>query len=417
MKKFLSTLAVVLITCQTFAADLFCTPSGGVIPSGPLSLLYGTSFYYAYSPSDLMHELVTNPNITGNVNIFFGAGDYYETFDFSYLTMPSAITSISLYGGFKGTEAKPVDLTSRDPLSNETVFHSTTTSAITYSCSWFTGHCNVIDGITITSDNVISSAALELYVCDFVVAHCKIRDFHTTGPLIWLESGNSYKRFVNTVIENNEADYLMSAYCNVDMLNLTIADNKFYTYFIYGSLTNNNYNIRNSIIWGSGPLTSYNMYGLFNVSYSIVQYYDSWMVDDYTNHWSTDPLFTYATNDPHTCTTLSIARNNGYIPYLLFYPITSLFDFSQYDVNMLSRFYNPLTYDYVDIGAYQHETYSGSNYNVVHPEENMQSPQRIKQNNLSSVSVSTEYQYNLLGQPVEENYHGIVIKNGQKVLQ
>lgn len=38
-------------------------------------------------------------------------------------------------------------------------------------------------------------------------------------------------------------------------------------------------------------------------------------------------------------------------------------------------------------------------------------------NEIPTFEESNMTPYNILGQPVDENYHGIVIKNGQKVLQ
>ena len=73
---------------------------------------------------------------------------------------------------------------------------------------------------------------------------------------------------------------------------------------------------------------------------------------------------------------------------------------------------------HIDIGAYQH--YSGGNYyyqNVFDPNL-MQAPQRQTEviDEIADDDASGMV-YNLLGQPVDNTYRGIVIKKGQKVLQ
>ena len=73
---------------------------------------------------------------------------------------------------------------------------------------------------------------------------------------------------------------------------------------------------------------------------------------------------------------------------------------------------------HIDIGAYQH--YSGGNYyyqNAFDPNL-MQAPQR--QTEVMDAIADDDAPgmiYNILGQPVDETFRGIVIKNGQKVLQ
>lgn len=419
MKKFLSTLAVVLITCQTFAIDLYCTPTGGVIPTGPLAPLWGRSFYYAYSPYDLMHQLGTNTSLD-SVNIYFSRGTYTDVFHFNSTTVLQNVLKINMYGGFHesiNVVTDTLDLINRNLPTDETVFLVNQSPSIIYHCSWFAGETCIIDGITMhgATDNLTCSA-MELYHGNHLMSHLKFSKILTTGPLLWIEYGNSYKCILNSVIEENTASYMLPAYCNLDIINCTIAENYWYDDFIHANLLNKAYAIYNSIIHKNNTCSMGDINEYVHVNFSIIDYYDSsWMGDDGNNYWGYDPQFIFLTPEPHICYNTSIAINNGKDSYITTFPYTYPFCLAYYEVNMHPRFYHP--YTILDIGAYQHLYDYQSSYYYDDEERSAPGyPQTNKKEMLEPTS-NNDATYNHLGQPVDETYHGIVIQNGQKRVQ
>ena len=419
MKKFLLPLVLVIVTGQIFAVnELYCTPTGAGFADG-------SSFSNAATPTGIMNLLAAGPNVSGDVKIHFGRGHYYFDFHFLSSNIQTTITSISLYGGFHESINfifDSSDYINRDFYADETVFHSQTDPLIIYYCPWLTNATNVIDGITFVSDNSMFVAAMELYNGDHLISHCRIKDYKTTTPLLWLENGNSYKCILNSVIEDNTASCLLSAYCDLDIVNTTIADNIFYDDLIYENLSHHTYTIFNSIIWGcmNYSMASINRY--VHVANSIVEHYDSsWMGDDGYNFWNVDPQFSYTYPDPHTCCTTSVALDNGYDGYLtaLSFGLNTAYPYAYYEFNMHPRFFEDIfsvsSPWMVDIGAYQHfYKYQDSYY---YPTQS--APRRQYQNEEEQASLESDriLPYNILGQPVDDTYHGIVIRNGQKVLQ
>ena len=418
MKKLLFSLVLAFIVCQIHAVNVYCTPAG----TGGMS---GTSFSNAFSPYLLMYNLATNPSLSGDVNIIFSRGHYYDDFHFLSTNIQTTITSISLYGGFHesiGTITDSLDFINRNFYADETVFHGQIDPVIKYHCSWLTSSTNIIDGITIVSDNSMSVAAMELYNGDHLISHCRIKEYKTTSPLLWLENGYSYKCILNSVIENNEAECLLSAYCDLDIINSTIADNNFMDCLIYENLNLQRYAIYNSIIWNCKNYDIAHLNKAVHVGNSIIEYYDSsWMGDDGNNFWNTDPQFTYIYADPHTCLSTSVALNNGYDGYLTSLPsnFNVCYSVAFYEMNLHPRFFEDITYApapwNVDIGAYQNfYDYQNSYYNIkrgVAP-----GSKQSQKEQCMPVSLARKV-FNILGQPVDETYHGIVIQNGQKVLQ
>ena len=152
----------------------------------------------------------------------------------------------------------------------------------------------------------------------------------------------------------------------------------------------------------------------YKIYSSIVEHSCGWMIDYGYNYWSTNPFFTGHIDAPLSCLSISDASYNGDPSSIVGIDIgtsSAFTDILFYDVVNHERFGDMINLHHLDIGAYQH--YSNNTY-YFQP-QSMPLPQRYRDD--STEVIDNENMYNILGQPVDDTYHGIVIRNGKKVIK
>lgn len=436
MKNYFFSVTFLLISCTFswhanaqilptfFNPEIYVSPYGldGVADYG-----VGSDFTDAISPARLMDIIQQNNIYTGNVTIYFAGGDYYTDFEFSNLA--NSISHLEIYGGFDPS-VTDIDLTTRDLITNETRFHATGNSAtlsiapLPYYGNTITSDFCIVDGITITSDNIqINYHALFLVGVNCLVSQLKIENFSTTNKLIFLEGPDYTTTIVNSLFTDNEANNFIGLCSNTNFINTTIAGNDFKEEMLIpysGEYTNIMWN---TIVYGNSNMDmDYTYYTTcsFNVRHSILEDIETWIIDDGGNWFNTDPLFTNLTHTPYSCDySSSPARMNGepsFItsleinPLLVSNPPATIIDTAIifYDVVNMYRF-GSYEYTSIDIGAHQ----NGDDYN---PYFRIQRPLENKINQNSNVDEGTGTKtlvlYNAAGQMV---YSG-VLNNGTNTI-
>lgn len=365
MKKLLiSLLLMTVATNMIYSRNFCCTPTGGG------SMGQGADFNDPITIPDLQvllqSTLFTQPEI---VNIYLAKGDYYDELKLTASTVDSTnranIIAINVYGSYRGVEQKE-DPQFRDFETGRTYLHAGASGncPIWIDINGTYGNTCIVDGIWIDSYDgndyqTIHDYAMRLVGGSYVISHCTIQHFETTASLMFLEGGNEIFRIVNSVIVENESEHLLDAYCDLQIINSTIAKLILGNQLIGNTLTMNNYRIDNSIIYACSNYANY-WSTPFDVRNSIIETYDyTWIVDNGNNYWNTDPMFTGYSTAPYSCISSSVASNNGNPGNLLSIFTTLSPNRLFFDASNNPRFYD-MFYSYIDIGAYQH--YSGGNY-------------------------------------------------------
>ena len=192
---------------------------------------------------------------------------------------------------------------------------------------------------------------------------------------MWLESGGGSMTFVSCLFADNVAYNLMALCTNVNLINVTIADNDLKDDMFIPFVNGYTYNMRNSIIYGNSNMDMASL--SFDVYHSILENIESWVNDIGGNMFNTDPLFTYISTAPYSCDYISSpaigAGEPGFITSASFYTLYTC-DILDYDVINMGRYYdyNPVTM--LDIGAYQRANNISPYYNVAHPSEHENEP-------------------------------------------
>lgn len=373
MKKIISIIiAVFAITQMSFAQQpttpvnnpiVYVTPNGSTDNNYHYGLL---SFTNAITPNQLMNN-VNNSIYSGDITVCLAGGDYYT--ELKFWCVPSIIQSISLYGGYDPATYYPNVLVLRDLEQYETRFHASHDPAIWLEAVGYS-HPNgwntcVIDGITMVSDYDVNVNALRLVGGDHIVSQCKFEAFFTSNDLVWLETNGNNVTFTSCLFAKNLSRSIIALCSNVDLINVTIADNSLYD-CLFESFGSNmyTYNIYNSIIYGNDRmnLLLYNTGDYINIDYSILQSAESWM-NDLGNNQFTDPLFTYNTNEPYSCNYIySPAVAAGNPQFIMLNPYYSFITASimDWDVVNHNRYWDTQRTT-TDIGAYQN-TYANGSY-------------------------------------------------------
>lgn len=367
MRKYIVTICVMLLALHSHAVyRIYVSPSGyqdGLAWNRPCSL-------------DSMVSRLTNDTISDEVFVYIAGGDYYNV-SIKLWNLRAPIPNIHLIGGLQLARNIHTKLHQRDFVANETVFHADAThpnsipiwlESFSYGDST---KISSVDGITITSDKyIMNNNALRLVGATYVITHCKIEDYNTTQELIRLESTTDHNFIFNSMFDNNVSRAIMIAWCKLHMNNTTIADN-FLTQLIQSAPFGSE--IDNSIIWGNYEQSPYyyTIGGTVDMSHSFIETSRTWMVDDYTNQWNVDPLFTYDNTYPYTCDAAStiFAYGDASAYYQYSWALTD-YEY-EYDIAGKFRFYDNGIYgiySYADAGAYQHYyQWGGSNYESTTP--------------------------------------------------
>lgn len=368
MKKSLVAIFIVFVSLSAQAVlRIYVSPSGyqdGLAWNRPCSI------------DSMVNRLTNDTTIADEVFVYFAGGDYYNV-SIKLWNLRAPIPNIHLIGGLKLARNIHNKLNQRDFVANETVFHADAThpSSIPIWLEYFSygdsTKISSVDGITITSDNMpMYNNALRLVGATYVVTHCKIENYISAIELVRLESTTDHNFLFNNLYDNNSCDAILIAWCKLHMNNNTIADNDVTQLIQYAP---DGFEIDNSIIWGNyeqNPYT-YNLMGTVNISHSFVETQRTWMVDDNTNQWNVDPLFTYDNTYPYTCDAASsiFAYGDASAYYQYSWALTD-YEY-EYDVAGNFRFYDNGIYgiySYADAGAYQHYyQWGGSNYESITP--------------------------------------------------
>lgn len=421
MKKILLTLCLMVLASNfIWSFPIYCSPTGGgtgTVPSSPTTVGQVANLINGHT--------YTQPE---DIEIYLMEGDYYDPLVLNgtnlngNLLSLGLITSIKVYGSWH--QFPPTFPQLRDFENDRTYFHAGLTGDcpiwIDLAPSTLGSPC-IVDGIWIdTYDGYdyqnISDYAMRLVGGQYFISHCTVQDFYTTAPLLFLEGGNETFHIVNSVFAKDKAKHFLEAFCNLQIINSTIADIDLLDELIGRTIAHNMYRVDNTIIYNC---SNYNNYynEPFDIRNCIVETYNSsWMIDN-GNYWNIDPQFTGYATAPYSCLSSSVASGNGYATDL-----TALAPYLPYTILLFDAGNNPrfedLLFTHLDIGAYQH--YSGGNY--YYQNAFNQNPMMAPQQNREQVEPSVcgndnGHIYNLLGQIVDDTYHGIVIRNGQKVLQ
>ena len=322
----------------------------------PTTMGTGSGFpmYNACSISNLPAQLYY---LSGDVEIYFAGGDYYNvSLNLSGLNY-QLITSIHLIGGInQAYMGNNINRGIQDWNAYPTIFHAnaSTPSASVIDINNFSlssqSPISSVEGIIITSDNyLMSSNAIHLLAGNYGISNCQVTEYKTTNRLIMLEVGELDAYIISSLIDNNTSWVLLGMFGNIHVINATIAENA-YSYFIDG-LTQD-IEIFNTIMWKNPNVDIYSQYsGHAYVSHSFIESMDLYMADDNTNQWNVDPLFTYDVDVPYTCTPNSGIFNYGDGNLLTFANVPSYMQ--EYDIDHNDRFYNSAG-DTLDVGAYQH---------------------------------------------------------------
>ncbi len=422
MKKHFFILCMLALSTSFVLADItrFCSPNGAGSHNG-------LDFDNAFSMSELIYDIDGMNLQNVKLIIKLSKGNYYDNLVLNYTTVPNFINnsnsvSVEIYGGFDPGLSE--DLNDRNLISSKTTFHANNSnSPISLDlASITTGNICIVDGIRIDSKdpygNIIpvNKSAMILVGGYYLVSQCVINEFFTSNTLLFVEGDDDTFNIINTVISKCKASNLVKAYGQLNFLNSTIVCLSLTDDLIGLSSDDFHYNMFNSIIydmdnWNNTTPVYYEIYNSIIGTYNNV----SWMADYGNNFWNTNPLFTDDSQAPFSCLTASDASYNGDSMFIISLDnITNgeATDILFYDVVNHERFGNMADTSHLDIGAYQH--YSNNTY-YFQPQY-QQAPRRFEEHDETG-SIVNNVIYNLFGQPVDETYHGIVIKNGQKVLQ
>lgn len=381
MKNFLFMLALSLFV--TIAH--ICAQIPQKICVAPTAMGTGSGFpmYNACSISNLPTKLQTNL-LSGDVEVYFAGGDYYNvSLDLSGLNFP-LITSIHLIGGINPSFiGNNINRGFQDWNTYPTTFHvnSSTPSASVIDINNFSlssqNPISSVEGIIVTSDNYsMTSNAIRLVAGNFAISNCQVTNYKTTNALIDIEIGSLDSYIISSLFDNNTSGVLFRLFGYIHIINATIADNA-YTYFLDG-LTED-VDIVNSIVWKNSNVDVFShLSGHAYISHSFMQsieYY--YMADDNTNQCNVDPLFTYDVDVPYTCTSNSTIFNYGDGDLLTSANVPSYM--LDYDIDHNDRFYNSAS-DTLDVGAYQHYyDDGGANYESVFlPQQSRRSQPRSR---------------------------------------
>lgn len=366
MKKYIILpLSIIMALSVSARNKIYVSPNGG---------FDGTAWNKPCTFSEMVDSMYYSSNISGEVFVYFSEGEYNNV-AIKLWYLPTRITNVHLIGGLKSERNMHNKLHQRDFIIHETVFHADSLNpySIPVWLEYFSPHdttkiCS-IDGITFTSDNhLMTNDALRLVGGNYVVTHCKFYNYKTTGRLMMLETYSDENVFIiNTLIDNNVCNKMFGMHTKFHMINTTIADNTFNNFI---DAIHHTAEVNNSIIWNNSALSLYySDTTTMAVSHSYVQSQMLYMVDDNTNQWGVDPLFTYDLVVPYTCDDLSGIHQYGDASF--FYQYSWAFEDyeSHFDVAGNARFYDYGSFgifSVTDAGAYQHYYESGaSNYNTV----------------------------------------------------
>ena len=227
------------------------------------------------------------------------------------------------------------------------------------------------DGITFTSDgSTVSYPALALYYGDHVISQCKFEKFSSTTWLIWMETASHTVTYTSCLFSGIDAKNLMALCTHVNLINVTIADN-YFSDDMFVPFTNNYqhyiYNLQNSIIYNNSNM--HMAYNSFDVSNSILEYYESW-VNNIANNMigsTYDPIFNSYSSEPYSCDYYSspaIAAGSASFIYVSSFYDPNIMD---YDVVNMYRYYDFYALK-TDMGAYQNGYEDGTHlYNTMGP--------------------------------------------------
>lgn len=417
MKKYLVAVLIVLVSLSSHAVlRIYVSPSG---------YQDGLAWNRPCSVDSMVNRLTNDTTITDEVFVYFAGGDYYNV-SIKLWNLHAPIPNIHLIGGLKLARNIHNKLHQRDFVTNETVFHADATQpnsipiwleSFSYGDST---KISSVDGITITGDNMaMTNNALRLVGATYVVTHCKIENYITNIELVRLESTTDHNFLFNDLYDNNSSRAILIAWCKLHMNNNTIADNDVTQLIQYAP---DGAYINNCIIWGNyeqSPYT-YNLGGFVNFSHSFVETQRTWMVDDNTNQWNVDPLFTYDNTYPYTCdaasTIFAYGAASAYYQYSW-----ALTDYEyEYDIAGNFRFYDNGIYgiySYADAGAYQHYyQWGGSNYESTTPVTKQKKSSRKPTEDVSDKLRLWAYQNGIYvdGLPVEEATLTLYTLSGQQ---
>lgn len=355
----------------------------------PTTMGTGSGFpmYNACSISNLPLQLY---NMSGDVEIYFAGGDYYNvSLNLSGLNY-QLITSIHLIGGINPLYmGNNINRSIQDWNAYPTIFHANPNSPS--SCVIDINNFSLssqspissVEGIIVTSDNYpMTSNAIHLLAGKYGISNCQVTEYKTTNRLIMLEVGELDAYIISSLLDNNTSWVLLGLFGNIHIINATIAENT-YSYFIDG-LTQD-IDIFNTIMWKNPNVDIYSQYsGHAYVSHSFIESMDLYMADDNTNQWNVNPLFTYDVDVPYTCTANSTIFNYGDGNLLTFANVPSYMQ--DYDIDHNDRLYNSAG-DTIDVGAYQHYyDDGGANYE---PDLQLSGTRRAKRRLLSDTSPSS----------------------------
>lgn len=369
MKRIYSIILVAFIAGQLCKAQtpindptVYVTVNGSTTGDG-----IGGYFANPITADCFIHN-VYNGVYSGNIEVRFEGGDYYT--DFVFEAIPAIVQSIRMYGGWNShAYFNQRNYDDRDFYHYETRFHATGNddlvrfNGVGY---YYVNGANtcIIDGITFTGEGN-NYSALSLLYGDHVISQCKFEKFVSTNRLIWMETANHTVTYTSCLFARNTVANLMALCTNVNLINVTIADNYFSGDMFIPFNQHYTYNLQNSIIYYNNNMHMASDY--FNVSHSILEHYESWVNNISGNYFSTNPQFTGNAIAPYSCDFfLSPAINSGYASFITSCPFYDS-NIMDYDVMNMYRYYDYIAV-HTDIGAYQNGYEDGSHlYSTVGP--------------------------------------------------